>query len=116
MNQLAINFASRAQFARRLGDEAGNRCADKAEAADPAFRQRALDFIVGYVRQQGEARGEDATNAAILAGIKPDDARAFGPVYKAAIKQGLIRVVGYVPRVRGHGSMGGKLYRAGAAG
>ncbi|MDM0024103.1 hypothetical protein [Variovorax saccharolyticus] len=116
MNQMAISFVERTSFARRLGDEAGNRCADKAEAKDPAFRQRALDFIVAYVRQQGEVRGEDVTHAAVLAGIKPDDARAFGPIYKAAIKQGLIRVVGYVPRVRGHGSMGGKLYRAGAAG
>jgi len=116
MNQITIDFASRAQFARRLGSEAGDRAAHKAERADPEFRARALQFIVAYIRQQGEARGEDATNAAVLAGIEPPDARAFGPVYQTAIRQGLIRVVGYVPRVRGHGSMGGKLYRAGAAG
>jgi len=111
--QIAIDFASRAAFARKLGAEAGQRAADKAEQEDPEFRAKALDFIVAYIRQQGEARGEDATNAAVLAGIKPRDQRAFGPVYKTAIKRGLIRVVGYVPRVRGHGSAGGKMYAAG---
>lgn len=116
MNQQSIDFATRATFARSLGAEAGERCADKASKDDAGFRERALDFIVGYIRQVGESTGESATLAAVLAGIKPHDQRAFGPVYQKAIRQGLIRVVGYVPRVRGHGSAGGKLYRAGNAG
>lgn len=113
MNQVSIDFATRAAFARKLGTEAGTAAADKAEQEDPTFRERALEFIVGYIRQQGEATGESATLAAVLAGISPKDQRAFGPVYAKAIKRGLIRVVGYVPRVRGHGSAGGKLYAAG---
>lgn len=113
MNQIAISFIDRAQFARKLGTEAGNAAADKAEQQDPEFKVKALEFIVGYIRQQGEATGESATLAAVLAGIKPHDQRAFGPVYQTAIKRGLIRVIGYVPRVRGHGSAGGKLYAAG---
>jgi len=115
MTQLAISFVDRVSFARRLGAEAGDRAAHKAEKADPAFRERALEFIVAYIRQHGEVRGEDATHAAVLAGIAPDDQRAFGSVYKQALRLNLIRVVGYVPRVRGHGSMGGKLYAAGSA-
>jgi hypothetical protein len=113
--QLAIDFVQRATFSRALGAHAGELCADKAERKDPEFRAKALEFIVAYIRQQGTASGENATLAAVLAGIKPDDQRAFGPVYQTAIRRGLIRVVGYVPRVRGHGSMGGKLYAAGSA-
>lgn len=116
MNQISIEFATRAQVARNLGSEAGTRAADKAECQDPAFRSKALAFIVGYIRQQGEATGESTTQAAVLAGINPHDQRAFGPVYQKAIKDGLIRVVALVPRIKGHGSMGGKVYRAGAAG
>lgn len=108
--------AKKIKVARKLGGEAGDRAADKAERHDPAFRARALDFIVNYIRQQGETTGESATLAAVLAGIRPPDQRAFGPVYQEAIRKGLIRVVGYVPRVRGHGSAGGKLYAAGRAG
>lgn len=109
----AKTFAKRVSAARKLGSQAGARSVDKAERADPAFRSRALDFIVKYIRKNGEATGENATLAAVLAGIRPHDERAFGPVYKEAISRGLIRVIGYVPRVRGHGSAGGKLYAAG---
>lgn len=113
MNQMTIDFASRVHSARSIGEAAGNLAADRAEKVDPSFRARALEFIVGYIRQQGEATGESATQAAVLAGIAPPDQRAFGPVYQKAIRDGLIRIVGYVPRAKGHGSMGGKLYRAG---
>lgn len=114
MNQLAIDFMPRVRAARRLGAEAGERSRSKAEEQCPGFSERALNFIVAYVRQQGEATGEDTTNAAVMAGIRPDDTRSFGPIYKKAIREGLIRVVGYVPRVRGNGSAGGKLYASGA--
>jgi len=116
MSQLNIDFATRVRDARAVGEVAGDLAADRAEKTDPFFRTRALEFIVGYIRQQGEATGESATQAAVLAGISPPDQRAFGPVYARALKEGLIRVVGYVPRAKGHGSMGGKLYRAGRAG
>lgn len=112
MIQANIDFTS----ARATGEYAGNLAADRAERTDPDFRARALEFIVAYIRQQGEATGESATEAAMLAGITAPDARAFGPVYAKAIKQGLIRVVGFVPRLRGHGSMGGKLYAPGFPG
>ena len=56
MIQANIDFTS----ARAAGDYAGNLAADRAEKTDPEFRARALDFIVGYIRQQGEATGESA--------------------------------------------------------
>jgi hypothetical protein len=48
-------------------------------------------------------------------GICPHDDRAFGSIYAKAIRNGVIRVVGYVPRVKGHGTAGGRLYAAGSA-
>lgn len=115
MQQLPIEFLTRAQFARALGAAAGEAAEQKASKNDPAFSANALDFIVGYIRERGEATGEETTHAAVMAGIKPHDERAFGPIYATAIRRKLIRVVRYVPRVRGHGSMGGKLYSPGEA-
>lgn len=103
----------RVRVARKLGDEAGNACLAKAEDKDPAFSQKAYDFITAHIREHGPVSGESATLAAVLAGIAPADHRAFGPVYARALREGAIRVVGDVPRVRGHGSAGGKVYAAG---
>lgn len=99
--------------ARELGTAAGERCADKAEAASPEFRQRALEFLRAYAAEHQRFTGEDCTLAMREAGIRAHDDRATGPVYARAIREGVIRVVGTVPRVRGHGSAGGKLYAAG---
>jgi len=114
MNQLALTYQARARTARKLGSDAGERCIVKAAANDPDFRNKALTFIVAYVRQEGEVTGESATLAAVLAGIKPHDQRAFGPVYQEALKRNLLRVVGMAKRVRGHGSAGGKVYAIGS--
>lgn len=118
MNQLQMQFtplplAQRVRTARKLGEEAGQRCVDKAEDTMPDFSERALKFIVDHVREKGRVSGESIVLAATAAGIRPPDARAFGPVFKKALSLGLIRVVGFVPRVRGHGSAGGKLYAPG---
>lgn len=106
--------AVRVKIARSLGAESGERARFRAEASDPTFGERALNFIRDYAdaaRKAGRAfAGEDCTNAAKAAGIRPHDDRAFGPVYAKAIRTSVIRVVGYVPRVKGHGSAGGKLY------
>lgn len=113
--QLSIDFHARATTARRLGSDAGERARCKADDVCPGFSERALNFIAEYARQHSTFTGEDATNAAVMASIKPHDTRAFGPVYAKAIRTGLIRVVGIVPRVKGHGSAGGKLYAKGGA-
>jgi hypothetical protein len=116
VNQLAISFADRVKFARRLGTEAG----EAAAAKDPTFEPRALDFLRAFVRSMpaGSAiPGEELTRAMKAAGIlPPKDDRAFGPVFrKAENTLHILRIVGSVPRVRGHGSAGGKLYAAGTS-
>jgi hypothetical protein len=118
MNQLAITFVDRTTFARHLGTEAGERCRTKAEEVCPNFGERAYHFIVDYASTAGTATfsGEDLTLIMKGYGIRPHDDRAFGSVYAKAIRNGVIRVVGYVPRVRGNGTAGGRLYAAGHAG
>ncbi|MBO9679541.1 MAG: hypothetical protein J7556_14965 [Acidovorax sp.] len=104
---------TRVRVARKLGTQAGDACLAKAESKDPDFGEKAFRFIVGHIREHGPVPGESATLAAVQAGIEPDDHRAFGAVYARALREKLIQVVGDVPRVRGHGSAGGKLYAAG---
>jgi hypothetical protein len=115
MNQLAISFVDRASFARRLGAEAGERSRSKADEVCPGFTERAYDFIANYAATTSQATfsGEDLTNCMKAFGIRPHDDRAFGSIYAKAIRNGVIRVVGYVPRVKGHGTAGGRLYAAG---
>lgn len=111
--QMSIAFEQRVRTARRLGTEASERGADRAERCAPDFRRHALDFLVAYVRQQGTASGESITHAAVLAGIRPPDLRHFGAVFQQALREDLVRIVGAVPRVHGHGSAGGKVYALG---
>jgi len=114
-NQLSVTRVNRQSIAqaRAVGLEAGLRSIDHAEAENPSFSEQAFDFIVKYIREHGEVPGESVTLAAVKAGIKPPDQRAFGPIYAMALRRELIHVVRYIPRVRGHGRAGGKLYAAG---
>jgi hypothetical protein len=111
------SHARRAATARRLGEQQMQLSFDAATSTDPSFGARAYAFIVAYVREQaavlGSVPGEQVTLAAREAGIRPTDDRAFGAIYAKAIRKRDIRVVGYRTRVRGHASMGGKLYAAG---
>lgn len=114
--QLSIDFASHVRVARKLGTEAGARAMHKAESLYPEFSARALEFIAAHARQsKAEDRftGEQLTNMMKLSGIRPGDDRAFGPVFAKAIKQGLIAAVGFAPRVKGHGTAGGRVYAKG---
>ena len=110
----AIPHAQRAATARKLGTDAANAAEFKAEQTDPDFGARALEFIRMFVAAQpGPVAGEDITLAARQAGIRPLDDRAFGAVYAKATRLGYIKVAGYCPRVRGHGTAGGRQYLPG---
>jgi hypothetical protein len=113
--QLAIDFAQRVEAARKLGSIAAVRCRSKAEEVCPGFGERALNFIAEYARTHERFSGENCTYAMKAAGIRAHDDRATGSVYAKAVRVGLIHVVGYVPRVRGNGTAGGRLYAAGSA-
>lgn len=112
------SHSRRAATARRIGEQQMQLSLDAATSSDPSFGARAYVFIVNFVREQSEKAaagvpGEEVTLAARAAGITPHDDRAFGAVYARAIRNGDIRVVGSCPRVRGHGTAGGRLYAPG---
>lgn len=100
--------------ARSRGLAAAEGALRAAEQDDPLFGARALAFIVNHVREKGRVPGESVTLAATAAGIRSRKGdRAFGSIYAKAIRLNFIRVVGYCPRLRGHGTSGGKLYAPG---
>jgi hypothetical protein len=82
-----------------------------ADNAGKPFASAALVFIRDYLRKHGETSGEDLTTACCEAGIKPHDLRAFGSVFMALKKDGIIEVCGTCIRKRGHGTSGGSIYR-----
>ncbi len=111
-----VPFITRARMARKLGTEAGARAEERANDATPGFSELALAHIRETMLAApagATLRGEDITNSAKLAGLRPPDDRAFGPVFAKAIKQGLLEPVGYAPRVKGHGTAGGRVYARG---
>ena len=114
----SIPFMTRTRMARKLGEEASNRAEDKANSDAPGFSERALGHIQKEMLAAGRdarVRGEDLVNSAKFAGIRPADDRAFGSVFARAIKQGVIEPVGFAPRVKGHGTAGGRVYGWGRA-
>lgn len=115
MSQLALFFeaphARNYRAARKAGDRAGKLAADKAERQDDGFRERATAFVLGYLQQHGVSSGELITDAAQLAGIRPPDDRAFGPVYAMLARKGRIVSAGFCMRAKGHGTAGGRLWK-----
>lgn len=112
----AIPFPTRTRMARKLGAEAAARAEEKANEAVPNFTERALEHIravAGNLSQGATVRGEDLVNGAKLAGIRPHDDRAFGAVFQKAIRERVIEPVGYAPRIKGHGTAGGRVYARG---
>jgi len=100
-----------AATARAVGLAAAAGAQFAAEQDDPLFGARALAFIVNHVREKGAVAGESITMAATASGIRPKNGdRAFGAIYAKALRKKYIAVHSYVPRLRGHGTSGGKLY------
>lgn len=111
-----VPFITRTRMARKLGHEAAQRAEDRANDEAPGFSDAALEHIratVAALSLDGAVRGEDLVNAAKVAGIRPPDDRAFGSVFCKAIRLGYIKPVGFAPRVKGHGTSGGRVYARG---
>ncbi|MDH4417681.1 MAG: hypothetical protein QE485_10685 [Acidovorax sp.] len=109
-------FITRVRSARKLGAEAAKKAADRADQDAPGFSERALEHIrvtMLAAAPGAQLRGEDIVNAAKVAGIRPPDDRAFGSIFSKAIRLGFIEPVGFAPRVKGHGTAGGRLYARG---
>lgn len=105
--QMALDW-SRAQ-----GELGMRRAASRAErVAGPKFSERVADYFLAVLTTRGPQTGEDLTDAARAAGFMPEDDRAFGQAFKRILQHGAEVVPGaIVPRRKGHGAIGGKLYR-----
>lgn len=110
MNQLTMDFTA----AREAGLNAATRSLDKAHRANPEFGDRARAAIVAHLAAHGPCSGEVLTNICKEQGIcPPKDDRAFGGVFLSlsAGKEPRIRCIrSDLPRARGHGTSGGKLW------
>jgi hypothetical protein len=102
-------------LARKAGQVAGELSQAKAERRCPEFSDKAFAYIASFARAaQKPFTGESLTDNMKALGIRPHDDRAFGPVFARAIRAGLIKTVGFVPRKKGHGTAGGRLYASGS--
>lgn len=96
-------------WARQQGDAGILRAQVRAENAAPDFTRRACAYALALIATRGPMSGEAIVDACRAAGFTPPDDRAFGAVFKRALREGAT-VVGYAPRRKGHGSAGGKIY------
>lgn len=110
--QLAIDFDTPAlPVAQAMGEIGMKRALDHAEADEPGFSERAQAFVLEYLRVHGVSSGELVTDACKLAGIKPAEDRAFGPVYAVLARRKQIEFAGFCARRKAHGTSGGRLWR-----
>lgn len=101
----------RLEQARAEGKRASEAAAKKS---GEQFQQIAYDFGVRFFRHHGTASAEDCTEALIAAGLRPKDVdlRAMGNVYRRLVEDGVVMFAGDCARRLGHGTRGGRLYRA----
>lgn len=104
MSAEQLSFAD----ALRARDEALNRI---GVVTSDSFRERAAEHILSVLRERGPSSGEVLVLACKAAGIVSSDDRHFGHPMRALVRRGLIECCGFVPRARGHGSAGGRLWR-----
>lgn len=105
-------FAPSTLAALAARDAAIEQVADNAEEAAPGFAAAARDFVLDYLSEAGPCDAETITDACLEVGIVPHDLRAFGPVYLALAREGLIVKAGVsTRRRRGHGTSGGNVWR-----
>jgi hypothetical protein len=106
---LGASCGAPAANAREQGAVAGDACLDKAERQD-FDGKGAGDFMLRYLAEHGKASGEILVAAAKLAGFRPHDDRAFGPVIAGLAHRGAIVQVGDCARERGNGTSGGRIW------
>lgn len=104
--QSTLDFAAPRAEGERLADL----CLCKAEREGFDSEGAAL-FITGWVRRNGPTSGEDLVDAAIAHGYRGTDLRCFGGVFQGLVNRNVLRVLrSDLPRRRGHGTSGGRLY------
>lgn len=82
-----------------------------AERVQPDFSETAKRAILAHLSAVGQASGEDLVDVAIAHGATPPDARAFGGIFQSLSRaKQIVCIRSDLPRKRGHGTSGGKLW------
>lgn len=87
-------------------------CTAKAERVS-GFDTAAAKAAVLELLADGRPRsGEELVDHCRRLGIVPHDDRAFGSVFARLAQAGAIEAVGFTERKKGHGTAGGRIWRA----
>lgn len=106
MTQLAIDFAAEIKQAQVAGDEGIRRACEHAETDKPGWTTEALRYLQRYAERHQEFAGFMVTMQSELDASfpKPETTKAWGQVYRLALKGGLIEKTGRdMPHPRRHG-------------
>ena len=103
----------RLDWSRAAGDLGMRRAERRAEReTSPGFSDRLASYFYAVRVARAPQTGEQLTDAAREAGLVPGDARCCGRAFQVLLTIGADIVPGVdVPRRRGHGTAGGRLYR-----
>lgn len=97
--------------AHAAGMEAAEACLTKAKRVADFDAEGAGRFIVSWIVRHGATSGEELVKAANDHGFRGHDNRCFGGVFKRLASTSQIRCIrSDLPRSRGHGTSGGKLW------
>jgi hypothetical protein len=94
------------------GEQAMQACTDKAESLGFST-DAAKTFILNWLSEHGQTPGEDLVEAARRTGrpeLIPRDMRAWGRVFALLSGKRIHCLRSDLPRKRGHGTSGGKLW------
>jgi hypothetical protein len=87
-------------------------CTEKAERIS-VFDTAAAKAAILELLSDGRPRsGEELVDHCLRRGIVPHDQRAFGSVFSRLAQAGAIEAVGFTERKKGHGTAGGRIWRA----
>ena len=105
----------RLDWSRAAGERGMRRAERRAERETaPGFSDRVAAYMYAILVARGPQSGEHLVDAAREAGLVPGDARCCGRAFQVLLTIGAEIVPGVdVPRRRGHGTAGGRLYRVG---
>ena len=87
-------------------------CTAKAERVAGFDTAAAKAAILDLLADGRPRSGEELVDHCIRSGIVPHDQRAFGSVFGRLSQDGKIEAVGYTERRKGHGTAGGRIWRA----
>lgn len=92
--------------ARRARDHGMERAIDHADRAHDGWREEAYQFLVEFAQRRSHFISEDVSSASKLSGLaQPPTDRAWGSIYRRAVKSGIIIQDGTGRSARRHASI-----------